>query len=242
MFVIYYLIAMCIFAGVNACLLSCFYRRPLNSYFTAFFFSIVLADFGQLFLALSTTIEGAVVANKVCYLGSCFLPLFLFLLVCRLCSFKVANWVKLLLFMYSTLVFALSCTVGFSDIFYESVRYVVLNGFGMRNLPDAKGGLQESCRVLSPGGYLMVLEFFSPRQAFNRFFYKCLAPLFIPFLGAIFSGKRDAYEYLVYSILRFLPVKDFCNLATENGFEVVSVKPCFFGVAYRVLLKKKVLA
>ena len=32
--------------------------------------------------------------------------------------------------MYSTLVFALSCTVGFSDIFYESVRYVVLNGFG----------------------------------------------------------------------------------------------------------------
>ena len=130
MFVIYYLIAMCIFAGVNACLLSCFYRRPLNSYFTAFFFSIVLADFGHLFLALSTTIEGAVVANKVCYLGSCFLPLFLFLLICRLCSFKVANWVKLLLFLYSTLVFALSCTVGFNSIFYESVRYVVLNGFG----------------------------------------------------------------------------------------------------------------
>lgn len=130
MFVIYYLIAMCIFAGVNACLLSCFYRRPLNSYFTAFFFSIVLADFGHLFLALSTTIEGAVVANKVCYLGSCFLPLFLFLLICRLCSFKIANWVKLLLFMYSTLVFVLSCTVGFSDIFYESVRYVMLNGFG----------------------------------------------------------------------------------------------------------------
>ena len=130
MFVIYYLIAMCIFAGVNACLLSCFYRRPLNTYFTAFFFSIVLADFGHLFLALSTTIEGAVVANKVCYLGSCFLPLFLFLLICRLCSFKIANWVKLLLFMYSTLVFVLSCTVGFSDIFYESVRYVMLNGFG----------------------------------------------------------------------------------------------------------------
>ena len=130
MFVIYYLIAMCVFSGVNACLLSCFYRRPLNTYFTAFFFSIVLADFGHLFLALSTTIEGAVVANKVCYLGSCFLPLFLFLLICRLCSFKIANWVKLLLFMYSTLVFVLSCTVGFSDIFYESVRYVMLNGFG----------------------------------------------------------------------------------------------------------------
>lgn len=130
MFVIYYLIAMCIVAGINACLLTCYYRRPLNSYFTAIFFSIVLADFGHLFLALSTTIEGAVVANKVCYLGSCFLPLFLFLLICNLCSFAIANWVKLLLFAYSSLVFALSCTVGFSDVFYESVRYVVLNGFG----------------------------------------------------------------------------------------------------------------
>jgi len=119
---------------------------------------------------------------------------------------------------------------------------VVLNGFGMRNLPNAKGGLLESHRVLSPDGYLMVLEFFSPRQFFNRFFYKCLAPLFIPFLGAIFSGKRDAYEYLVNSILRFLPVEDFCVLAKETGFEVVSVKPCFFGVAYRVLLQKKALA
>ena len=130
MFVIYYLIAMCVFSGINACLLSCFYRRPLNTFFTAFFFSIVLADFGHLFLALSTTIEGAIVANKVCYLGSCFLPLLLFLLICRLCSFNVPRWVKLILFAYSTLVFALSCTVGFSDIFYESVRYVVLNGLG----------------------------------------------------------------------------------------------------------------
>ena len=130
MFVIYYLIAMCVVSGINAGLLSYFYRRPLNSFFTAFFFSIVLADFGYLFLALSTTIEGAIVANKVCYLGACFLPLFLFLLICRLCSFNVPRWLKLFLFFYSALVFALSCTVGFSDVFYESVRYVVLNGFG----------------------------------------------------------------------------------------------------------------
>lgn len=116
---------------------------------------------------------------------------------------------------------------------------VVLNGFGMRNLPDANLGLKESARVLSAGGYLQVLEFFSPRNAFNKFFYKKLAPLFIPLLGSIFSGKRDAYEYLVNSVLRFLPVADFVKLAEDNGFELVHVKPCFFGVAYRVLLKKR---
>ena len=110
---------------------------------------------------------------------------------------------------------------------------VILNGFGMRNLPDAEGGLKESARVLSDGGYLQVLEFFSPRNVFNKFFYKVLAPLFIPVLGAVFS-KRDAYEYLVNSVLRFLPVDEFVSLAEKNGFELVHVKPCFFGVAYRV--------
>ena len=118
---------------------------------------------------------------------------------------------------------------------------VILNGFGMRNLPDAEDGLRESARVLSAGGYLQVLEFFSPRNPFNRFFYKKLAPLFIPVLGAFFS-KREAYEYLVNSVLRFLPVADFVDLARQNGFELVHVKPCFFGVAYRVLLRRSPLS
>ena len=73
---------------------------------------------------------------------------------------------------------------------------------------------------------------------FNKFFYKRLAPLFIPVLGAVFS-KRDAYEYLVNSVLRFLPVDGFVVLAEKNGFELVHVKPCFFGVAFRVLLRRK---
>ncbi|MCQ2054366.1 MAG: ubiquinone/menaquinone biosynthesis methyltransferase [Fibrobacter sp.] len=121
--------------------------------------------------------------------------------------------------------------------FADGAFDVVLNGFGMRNLPDACAGLKESARVLADGGYLQILEFFSPRNAFNKFFYKKLAPLFIPVLGAFFS-KREAYEYLVNSVLRFLPVEDFVKLAEKNGFELVHVKPCFWGVAYRVLLRR----
>lgn len=123
--------------------------------------------------------------------------------------------------------------------FRDATFDVILNGFGMRNLPDAENGLKESFRVLAPGGYLMVLEFFSPKNFFNTFFYKKLAPLFIPIVGAFFSGKRSAYEYLVRSIIRFLPVTDFARLAEKVGFEVVHVKSCDFGIAYRVLLRKR---
>ena len=122
--------------------------------------------------------------------------------------------------------------------FAEASFDVVLNGFGMRNVPDARGALQESFRVLAPGGYLCVLEFFAPRNPFNRFFYGCLAPIFIPLLGAFFSGKKEAYEYLVNSIKRFLPVRDFCLMAEDCGFQVAKVKSFNGGISYGVFLKK----
>ena len=126
--------------------------------------------------------------------------------------------------------------------FAERQFDIILNGFGMRNVPDARGALLESYRVLDAGGYLCVLEFFSPRNLFNKFFYKVLAPLFIPVMGAFFSGKRDAYEYLVNSIIRFLPVDDFCKMAEECGFEVKKVKMFDGGISFGVFLHKPVSA
>lgn len=125
--------------------------------------------------------------------------------------------------------------------FQDKTFDVVLNGFGMRNVPNVEVALKESARVLDEGGYLQILEFFAPRNIFNKFFYKVLAPLFIPIMGAFFS-KKDAYEYLVNSVTNFLPVADFVKLAEQNGLELVHVRPCFFGVAYRVLLKKTAVA
>ena len=122
--------------------------------------------------------------------------------------------------------------------FAERQFDVILNGFGMRNVPDARGALLESYRVLDAGGYLCVLEFFSPRNLFNKFFYKVLAPLFIPVMGAFFSGKREAYEYLVNSIIRFLPVDQFCKMAEECGFEVKQVKMFDGGISFGVFLLK----
>lgn len=122
--------------------------------------------------------------------------------------------------------------------FAERQFDVILNGFGMRNVPDARGALLESYRVLDAGGYLCVLEFFSPRNLFNKFFYKVLAPLFIPVMGAFFSGKREAYEYLVNSIIRFLPVDAFCKMAEECGFEVKQVKMFDGGISFGVFLRK----
>lgn len=122
--------------------------------------------------------------------------------------------------------------------FRDSSFDVVLNGFGMRNIPDLTLGLQEVHRVLSPGGYFSTLEFFGPDRLTNRFFYNILAPVFIPIVGAFFSGKKEAYAYLVDSIRNFVTVSEYVKISETLGFEWVEVRACDGGIAYRVLLRK----
>ncbi|MDR1760277.1 MAG: ubiquinone/menaquinone biosynthesis methyltransferase [Fibrobacter sp.] len=123
--------------------------------------------------------------------------------------------------------------------FRDSSFDVVLNGFGMRNVSDISRALAEVHRVLARGGYFTTLEFFRPDNICNRFFYQILAPLFIPVAGAFFSGKKEAYVYLVNSIRNFISVSEYTKLAETFGFEKVAVKACDGGIAYQVLLRKK---
>lgn len=120
----------------------------------------------------------------------------------------------------------------------NNVSDVVLNGFGMRNLPDARRGLEEVHRVLRPGGVFVTLEFFRPTNLFTRFFYGVLAPLSIPLVGFLFSGRAGAYDYLVRSIRRFLSVNEYAEIARSVGFHVRKIRACDGGIAYMVLLEK----
>ncbi len=123
--------------------------------------------------------------------------------------------------------------------FRDSSFDVVLNGFGMRNVSDLSCVFREVHRVLACGGYFTTLEFFRPDHIANRFFYQVLAPLFIPVVGAFFSGKKEAYLYLVKSVRNFVTVSEYVKLAETCGFEKVAVKACDAGIAYQVLLRKK---
>jgi demethylmenaquinone methyltransferase/2-methoxy-6-polyprenyl-1,4-benzoquinol methylase len=115
---------------------------------------------------------------------------------------------------------------------------LVLCGFGMRNLDRLDAGLAEVARVLKPGGRLVVLEFFKPQNVWTKFFYGVLAPLFIPIAGALFSGRREAYEYLVRSVRKFSTVDEFVRIASAQGLQKQLCQALDGGVAHLVVVEK----
>jgi len=103
--------------------------------------------------------------------------------------------------------------------------------FGIRNTADAAATLREIHRVLTSGGPALILEFSLPACPVMRWFYLRYLRLAVPFVGALISGDRHAYQYLNESIERFQQPAEFCRLMQEAGFHDVSAVPLTHGVA-----------
>ena len=80
---------------------------------------------------------------------------------------------------------------------------IVTVGYGLRNLASWETGLSEMCRVVAPGGRLLVLDFGKPANPLWRFLYFSYLWLFVPLLGLIFCGSASAYAYILESLQHY---------------------------------------
>ncbi len=103
-------------------------------------------------------------------------------------------------------------------------------GFGVRNFEHLELGLSEMCRVLKPGGKLVVLELSVPSNGFIRWCYKLYFLKILPAIGGWISGDRGAYEYLPASVLRFPAPEKFVGMMKDAGFRDVVHKSLTFGI------------
>lgn len=107
------------------------WHRHFDAFFTLIFTCIPITELGFFLTATSRSLDAALVANKITYIGGCFLPLFITLSIINFCKIRVHRWVKVSLILSSFLLQATTITMGSSNLFYRSCDFEVLHGIGV---------------------------------------------------------------------------------------------------------------
>jgi demethylmenaquinone methyltransferase/2-methoxy-6-polyprenyl-1,4-benzoquinol methylase len=94
--------------------------------------------------------------------------------------------------------------------------------FGLRNMTHKDRALAEMCRVLRPGGRLLVLEFSRPAEPLRKP-YDWYSLNVMPVLGKWIANDADSYRYLAESIRMHPDQAGLKTMMQSAGFGHVDV-------------------
>lgn len=114
----------------------------------------------------------------------------------------------------------------FADNYFDCITI----SFGLRNVTDKYKALASMCRVLKPGGRLLVLEFSRPiipllSKVYDEYSFKAL-----PFLGKIITQDAESYKYLAESIRKHPDQQTLKRIMYDAGFDNVEYQNMTGGI------------
>lgn len=104
--------------------------RKKDNWFLLTFLSLCVCNIGYLTEALSRAVEEALLANRIAYLGSVFLPFFLLMSIMRVCKCRFPRYLPFALCVVNTAVLLITASSGYCTLYYRSVSFSVVNGVG----------------------------------------------------------------------------------------------------------------
>ena len=106
----------------------CYLIYQKDIWFLLLFSSVLIVNVGYFCLSISTVLEEALLANRISYLGSVFLPLAMLFIILDILKIRFPKWASLLLFIVAIVIFFIAASPGYLTIYYKEVSLQTING------------------------------------------------------------------------------------------------------------------
>lgn len=103
-------------------------KKQSEPWLFVLFVSVAIVNLGYTLTAFSKTVDFALFANKITYLGQVLIPLCMFMLILKLCGYTYKKWVLGVLIGAAVIMFAIICTTGYLDWYYTSATIEKVDG------------------------------------------------------------------------------------------------------------------
>lgn len=111
----------------------CCLVKKKNTWLLLLFTSVLIVNAGYFALSISKTLEEALLANRISYLGSVFLPLSMLMIILDTIGVRYKKWLPIALLCISFGVFIVAASPGYLDIYYKEVSIQKINGVTVLN-------------------------------------------------------------------------------------------------------------
>ena len=194
----YYLICFVISFLIFSVMLMRRIQQNINIMMTLI--AVLCANGGYLAIAVSENVKQALIGSAFCYLGECFLPMFIFYIGADLCGVKIGRVLRAVFTIVCAMVFCLACTPLFSGVYYKNVT--LNSSFGASYLVKEYGPLHKA-------------------------YYAVLLIWFVLIIGitiyAVFHQNRASYKTsIVYVIIMAINIATYIlGLSGRLGIELL---------------------
>ena len=103
-------------------------RIKKNIWYYVLFVSVSVVNVGYLILSRSQSLNMALNANRIAYLGSTFLPMSMFMITLRAIKVNYKKHLPIILTSIAFLMFIIAASPGYMNIYYKEVSLEIVNG------------------------------------------------------------------------------------------------------------------